>query len=60
MYNYLRKIEDGLPVRTTGKWAAEKLDYLGRYIDVFETSMRKKWSSRNFIDLQAGPGKNYI
>jgi len=60
MYTYLNAIEDGLPMRPAGKWAAEKLDYLGRYISVFETSMRNKWSDRNYIDLLAGPGKNVV
>ena len=60
MYTYLEQTEDNLPMRATGQWAAEKLDYLRRYIDVFETSMRNKWSQRNYIDLLAGPGKNKV
>lgn len=60
MYDYLKPIKDDLPMRSSGAWAKAKLDYLNRYIDVFETSMRNKWSKRNFIDLQAGPGKNYV
>ncbi len=39
---YLDPQDDGLPIRESGLWASEKLDYLRRYIDVFETSMRKK------------------
>jgi three-Cys-motif partner protein len=58
--NYLEPEDDGLPMRPAGHWAAEKLDYLGRYIDAFETSMRSKWAVRNYIDLLAGPGKNRI
>ena len=58
---YLQPQPDGLPMRESGPWVAEKLDYLGRYIDVFETSMREKpWRSRNYIDLFAGPGKCYV
>ena len=57
MQNYLEPSEDGLPMRPSGAWVAEKLDYLKRYIDIFETSMRDKWRRRNFIDLFAGPGK---
>jgi three-Cys-motif partner protein len=60
MYTNLKNIDDGLPMRPAGKWAAVKLDYMNRYIDVFETSMRKKWRFRNYIDLQAGPGKNLV
>ncbi len=47
-------------MRKAGAWAAEKLDYLRRIIEVFETSMREKWQIRNYIDLLAGPGKNRI
>ena len=57
IYPYLLPEPDGLPTRPSGLWATEKLDYLRRYIDVFETSMRGRWSIRNYIDLQAGPGK---
>ena len=55
---YLKPVEDGLAMRPAGIWAREKLDYLRRYIDVFETAMRNKWSVRHYIDLFAGPGKN--
>lgn len=57
-HDYLKPLDDGLPMRTAGRWVAEKLDYLERYIDIFETSMRgKPWRSRHYIDLFAGPGK---
>jgi three-Cys-motif partner protein len=59
--NYLLPEADGLPARPSGQWAKEKLDYLGRYISIFETSMRNKpWRKRNYIDLFAGPGKCLI
>jgi len=58
MEPYLQPQDDGLPMRPCGGWAAEKLDYLARYINVFETSMRQKWPVRNYVDLLAGPGKN--
>jgi three-Cys-motif partner protein len=60
MYQYLEPVDDGLLMRPAGAWAAEKLDYLSRYIEVFETSMREIWPIRNFIDLFAGPGKNQV
>jgi three-Cys-motif partner protein len=60
MQNYLEPQDDGLPARSSGIWAAQKLDYLARYIDVFEKSMRGKWSFRNYIDLMAGPGKDRV
>jgi len=58
MVNYLEPEKDGLPMRSSGPWAMEKLDYLQRYIDVFVTSMRNKpWRAMHYIDLFAGPGK---
>jgi len=57
MIDYLAPEDDGLPMRSFGRWTAVKLDYLARYINIFETAMRDKWSSRNFIDLMAGSGK---
>lgn len=47
-------------MRPSGRWAIEKLDYVARYINVFETSMRNKWSVRYYVDLMAGPGKNRL
>jgi three-Cys-motif partner protein len=58
MDQYLLPEDDGLPIRTFGPWTSEKLDYLRRYITMFETSMRgKPWRQRNYIDLFAGFGK---
>lgn len=58
MHDYLQPNSDGLRLRESGPWAAEKLDYLARYIGAFETSMRtKRWRQRSYIDLFAGPGK---
>lgn len=57
-HDYLEPQDDGLPMRPAGPWVAEKLDYLERYIDIFETSMHgKPWRKRHYIDLFAGPGK---
>ncbi len=60
MYDYLKPIDDGLLMRPSGLWATDKLDYLRRYIEAFETAMRTHWAVRNFLDLMAGPGKNRI
>lgn len=54
---FLQSEDDGLPMRKAGNWVAVKLDYVARYIDIFETAMRTKWPTRNYIDLFAGPGK---
>ena len=61
MDNYLLPEDDGLRARSFGPWVAVKLDYLKRYIDVFETSMRNRpWRQRTYIDLFAGSGKCYV
>jgi three-Cys-motif partner protein len=60
MESYLQPQDDDLPMRPAGTWTTQKLDYLARYIYVFETSMRQKWPVRNYIDLLAGPGKNRV
>ena len=56
----LEPIDDNLIMRESGGWVIEKLDYLERYINIFETSMKDKFSTRFYIDLLAGPGKNII
>lgn len=57
MKNYLQSVDDGLYMRVYGPWTEIKLDYLARYIEIFETAMRDKWKNRNYIDLFAGCGK---
>ena len=58
---YLKPEDDGLLMRKSGPWAVIKLDYLSRYINIFETSMRSKpWRKRHFIDLFSGPGKCFV
>lgn len=60
MSSYLEPIDDGLPMRESGPWVAEKLDYVARYLNIFITSMKnKQWKALNYIDLFAGPGKCY-
>jgi three-Cys-motif partner protein len=49
---------DGLPVRSSGSWAEEKLYYLRRYLDIFSNGMKNKWGGRlYYVDLFAGPGR---
>ncbi|RLC69861.1 MAG: hypothetical protein DRI81_19900, partial [Chloroflexi bacterium] len=60
MQIHLQPQDDSLLMRETGAWAAEKLDYLARYIGLFEIAMRRKWSTRYYVDLLAGPGKNVV
>ncbi|HET9413017.1 MAG TPA: three-Cys-motif partner protein TcmP [Pseudolabrys sp.] len=47
---------DGLPARESGEWAKDKLFYVARYMDIFASSMKNKWSHRAYIDLMSGPG----
>ena len=61
MDSYLQPQDDGLALRRSGQWVAEKLDYLRRYINIFSTSMRGKPRREiNYIDLFSGPGKCLI
>jgi len=58
MDKYLLPEDDGFPTRVFGTWTTEKLDYVRRYIYMFEKSMREKpWRQRSYIDLYAGTGK---
>jgi len=52
-----RRAQDGLPARVVRYWAKEKLHYFKRFIDIFTTSMRRKWKERVYVDLFAGPGR---
>lgn len=60
MDKFLSPEDDDLPMNNWGQWTEIKLFYLERYINIFETSMKDKWSTRNYIDLLAGSGKNTI
>lgn len=58
MDKYLLPEDDGLLMRDSGAWAKDKLFYLQKYINTFETSMHgKPWRRRIYIDLFSGPGK---
>jgi three-Cys-motif partner protein len=50
--------DDGLPMRPSGRWVAEKLFFLERYLHMFSIAMSgKPWRAVNYIDLFAGSGK---
>jgi three-Cys-motif partner protein len=51
---------DGLPALEAGPWTTEKLRFLGKYIAMFNQGMKRKWASRAFVDLFAGPGVNVV
>ncbi|GAB4572679.1 MAG: hypothetical protein Kow0077_12780 [Anaerolineae bacterium] len=58
---FLEPQEDGLPMRESGQWAQKKLSVLAHYIATSTVAMKSKpWRRRFYIDLQAGPGKNFI
>jgi len=48
---------DGLPARLQGRYAAEKLEFLDRYLSAALSATRTK-RRRVFLDLFAGPGLN--
>jgi len=48
---------DGELTLTVGRWAKDKLFYIKRYCDIFNTGMKGRWAVRTYIDLFAGPGK---
>jgi len=52
--------EDGLSLHCAGIWTRDKISYFKYYADIFSTSMKNKWSVRNYIDLFSGPGKCII
>ena len=57
--SYLESVDDGLPTRDSGEYAKEKLGILNRFLHMFTVSMRRRpWMALNYIDLEAGPGKN--
>lgn len=54
----VRKGIDGFDVRCVGRWAQDKYFYLGRYIDLFSTSMKDKWHGNlYYVDLFSGCGR---
>ena len=56
---YLDPIDDGLLARESGEYAKDKLAILNGYLGRFTTAMKDmQWRALNYIDLQAGPGKN--
>lgn len=58
---YLEPVDDDLPMRSSNAYAVDKLYALEAYIKMAQTAMKyQNWSSRNYIDLEAGPGKNRI
>lgn len=58
---YLLPLDDGLSMRESQPYAEGKLYALEAYLKIAQIAMKKqKWRASNYIDLQAGPGKNLI
>lgn len=56
---FLRDEADDLPTRDSQDYAKDKLTILKGYMARFTTAMKDRpWRALNYIDLQAGPGKN--
>ncbi len=51
---------DNLPVRCFGFWAKDKLYYLERYMNIFNSAMKMKWPKRAYVELFAGPGLGIV
>ena len=57
MTDYSLSNLDGLPVRSSGGYAQEKLTYVAKYQDIFANGMKNRWPDRTYVDLMAGPGR---
>lgn len=55
MMTELRRATDGYLARVVERWSHEKLFYIERYLDIFCTAMKTKWTLV-YGDLLAGPG----
>jgi three-Cys-motif partner protein len=48
---------DGQLAREVNVWNSEKLHYVGGYMDIFCSGMKKRWRRLVYADLLAGPGR---
>jgi three-Cys-motif partner protein len=48
---------DGLPIRESGPWIADKHKLLKYYADIFACGMKNKWPTRVYYELFSGPGR---
>jgi len=53
--DFVTASDGGLAI-SIGPWAKEKLHYIKRYCEIFNTGMKNTWPVRSYIDLFAGPG----
>ena len=52
--------DDGYLTPEIGSWGEDKYDLVKKYAELFATSMKKKWDTRVYVDLFAGPGRARI
>ncbi|TZF81362.1 three-Cys-motif partner protein TcmP [Pedobacter sp. BS3] len=56
-YNPIIEVDDdGLAIPEIGPWGIEKYNLVGRYANIFTTTMRDKWHSLVYIDLFSSAG----
>jgi three-Cys-motif partner protein len=54
----VKSVQDGLPVRCVGEWAAQKIYLLYQYFGIFTVGMKDKWAGKlNYIEICSGPGR---
>lgn len=59
--DYLKPVDDGLPMRSGGTYARAELQVVQEYLNMAMTAVKRRpWRSSFYIDLQAGPGKNNL
>ena len=51
---------DGLPVRSVGEWAYEKIYRLVQYFGIFAGGMKNQWEALNYLEIGSGPGRCII
>lgn len=52
----VNSIQDNLPIRCVGEWAAQKIYFLLQYFGIFSTAMKNKFEL-NYIEICSGPGR---
>lgn len=48
---------DGLPLRSVGEWAYDKIYPLVQYFGIFAGGMKNQWTALNYIEIGSGPGR---
>jgi three-Cys-motif partner protein len=52
----IQVIDDGLYIPEVRRWSEEKYNLLGAYMEIFTTTMSRKWPTLVYIDMFAGAG----